>query len=45
MATITLTGGTFGCTMGMGVFERIGVAFTGSKSSFGGLSEALGALK
>lgn len=45
MATITLTGGTFGCTMGMGVFEGIGVAFTSAKSSSSVLSKALGTLK
>ena len=45
MATITLTGGTFGCAMGMGVFEGIGVAFTSAKSSSSGLNKALGTLK
>lgn len=45
MATITLTGGTFGCSMGMGAFEGIGVAFTSAKKSSCGLSEALGTLK
>lgn len=45
MATITLTGGTFGCTMGMGVFEGIGVAFTSAKGSSSGLNKALGTLK
>lgn len=45
MATITLTGGAFGCTMGMGAFEGIGTAFTSVKSSSGSLTKALGALK
>lgn len=45
MATITLNGNTFGCTLGMGVFEGIGTAFSSTKQSAGGLNDALGVLK
>lgn len=45
MATITLTQTTFGCTIGMGAFEGIGVAFSSLKKSTNNLTEALGSLK
>lgn len=45
MATITLTQTTFGCTIGMGAFEGIGVAFSSLKQSTNNLTEALGSLK
>lgn len=45
MATITLKQTTFGCTIGMGAFEGIGVAFSSLKQSANNLTEALGSLK
>ena len=45
MATITLKQTTFGCTIGIGVFEGIGVAFSNLKQSTNNLTKALGSLK
>lgn len=45
MATITVSGETLGCAIGLGSFTEIGSAFTKARESTGELVKALGSLK
>lgn len=45
MSTITLSGTSFNCIMGISAFESLGESFTSFKKTTKGLQEALGTLK